>query len=319
MKRRILWAIIGLLAGGLAAWWILFPPPPTAGKGQPDSPRAAQMKQRVYAQIAPLDEAGFTRLTPENLNGWQIAFEEPLQDFEGYRAAAPLRLDATRRVVVLQPIGPFDARQEKLLQNVAVFCEAYFQLPVRVEKPLGLELCSQKRPGKLKEGGEQYNATSFIEALVARLPADAALYLGVTMADLWAGDLNFVFGQGSMTNRTGVYSLRRFRAREGQAGVEALELRRSCQLMAHESGHLLGVWHCLFYKCVMNGVNSLGEADAAPLDLCPVCHRKVLWNLGCNAEKRYGDLLAFYRKHGLAAESEWTQTRLENWRRLQQK
>ena len=67
----------------------------------------------------------------------------------------------------------------------------------------------------------------------------------------------------------------------------------------------------------MNGSNSLVDADNTPLDYCPICHRKLLWNLGCDGTKRYTDLLAFERKHGLEAEARWTHRRLGRWQPLQ--
>jgi len=84
--------------------------------------------------------------------------------------------------------------------------------------------------------------------------------------------------------------------------------------LTHETGHLLGMSHCLFYKCVMNGGNGLNDTDAAPLDFCPICHRKLIWNLGCDPEKRFADLLQFHHKHGLVQEEKWMRQRLNNWR-----
>ena len=37
--------------------------------------------------------------------------------------------------------------------------------------------------------------------------------------------------------------------------------------------------HCTAYLCLMNGSNHQGEKDRWPMNLCPVCVRKLCWNL----------------------------------------
>ena len=104
------------------------------------------------------------------------------------------------------------------------------------------------------------------------------------MADLWSDNLNYVFGVGSFERRVGVYSLCRyfpaFWKAKPRPGDEQRGLRRACQVLNHETGHMFGLMHCVLYKCSMNGSNSLADADSAPLEYCPVCHQKLLWNIG---------------------------------------
>lgn len=77
--------------------------------------------------------------------------------------------------------------------------------------------------------------------------------------------------------------------------------------MFHEIGHLLGLKHCIYYKCIMNGSNNLSENLKKPFDFCPVCLRKVFWNLNFNILDRYRRLKEFYGKEGKAyqAEKDW--------------
>lgn len=319
-RRRAVQISIVLLLLVLVFIWRRHLPLPGSGEGMPDSAAARWIKQRAYATVDAREDAFFTRVRPENFNGWQTAFSDPLQDFDAYRASGPMRPTATRTVLVLQPIGPFDETQKKLLADVAEYCAACFQLPVRVAPPLALNINGTTRPARGGMGALQYNSPVFLDQLRQRLPADAAFYVGVTMSDLYTDGLNFVFGQGSLDFRVGDYSLCRyfpeFSGRKRNHGDEKIGLRRSCQVLAHETGHLLGMAHCLFYKCVMNGSNGLGDADAAPLDFCPICHRKLIWNLGCDPEKRFNDLLKFHRRHGLAEEEKWMSGRLDTWRKF---
>jgi len=56
----------------------------------------------------------------------------------------------------------------------------------------------------------------------------------------------------------------------------------------------------VFYKCLMNGTNSLRETDRSPVHLCPVCLAKLHHNLGFDPAARYRRLQAFYEAHQLA-------------------
>ena len=37
--------------------------------------------------------------------------------------------------------------------------------------------------------------------------------------------------------------------------------------------------HCTAHSCLMNGSNHREEKDRRPTNLCPVCLRKLCWNL----------------------------------------
>ncbi|MFH1238944.1 MAG: archaemetzincin, partial [bacterium] len=159
--------------------------------------------------------------------------------------------------------------------------------------------------------------TAFLreQVLEPNLPGDAFCYLGITMIDLYPNEKwNYVFGEASFRERVGVYSLVRyfpeFWNESESKGSNVLVLRRSCSTLAHETGHMFGIEHCIYYECLMCGSNSLEESDRRPLHLCPVCLRKLQWNIGFNVIKHYEDLEKFYRTNGLTAEADWIKNRL---------
>lgn len=156
--------------------------------------------------------------------------------------------------------------------------------------------------------------------LVPRLPRDAVALFGVTGSDLWASNLNYVFGQGDFNRRVGVYSLCRyfpeFWGKPRRAGDETQALNRACRVLNHEIGHVFGMSHCVFYDCSMNGSNSLAEGDAKPVDYCPVCHRKLMWNINWNSAKRFADLRGFYASHKMPEEARWFSSRLQHWKHV---
>ena len=113
----------------------------------------------------------------------------------------------------------FTEEQEELLRALCKYAQVFFQLPARVESPLKLSLPESETdlyrvlPLGRRHGihERQYDASRILDGiLLPRLPEDAVAYLGVTMADMWAGDLNYVFGLASIKERVGVYSLCRY-------------------------------------------------------------------------------------------------------------
>ncbi|KPJ81179.1 MAG: hypothetical protein AMS17_19795, partial [Spirochaetes bacterium DG_61] len=126
---------------------------------------------------------------------------------------------------------------------------------------------------------------------------------------------NFVFGQASLRERVGVFSFARYDpAFYGEARTDEyyrLLLHRSCKVLAHETGHMFGLYHCIYYHCLMNGSNHLKESDARPMHLCPVCLRKLHYSIGFDIAGRYHELARFYKTTGFEKEAGWINNRLK--------
>lgn len=293
-----------VLLGGALAWTWHAANNPVSGGGMPDGFWATREKKRIFASFDPKTNAQARRLTRENANGWFGVFQEPVQSFEAYQREAPTRPTTTRRVVVLQPLGPQSRGDTLRLEKLRVYCQAFFQLPSRVASPLPLPLSAKSRPSSYFPGQRQFDAGALLSTeLEPRLPRDAAAFLGVTNADLWSDDLSFVFGLGSWRERIGVYSLGRYFPKKPGQNLTPLDekraLRRAAQVLNHEAGHMFGLTHCTVYKCSMNGSNSLADSDQTPLEFCPLCKQKIGWNIGFDSAKRERELRAFYRANGL--------------------
>lgn len=102
-----------------------------------------------------------------------------------------------------------------------------------------------------------------------------------------------------------------------QPGDEHVLLRRAFQTLTHELGHTLGLKHCIYFSCLMQGANSLEEAERRIPDLCPVCLRKLVWCLGAESSAgvrgRYERLLQFYEaasQQGFERHLAWVRGRL---------
>ena len=284
------------------------------------------LKQNVYSNVIETEAQDFVRLNTPKLGEWLYQFPESGQSLEEYKAKdSKSQLNSRRRMIVLQPLGVFSDEQRLLLGSLKEYTQAYFQIPTRIAKAMKLPDPSKSTLAKMipldqrhNQYDHQYEAIAIVnKLLLPKLPQDAVVYLGITMEDLYAGDLNYVFGFGSFENRTGVYSLARYYPEFwNEAPTEQtklLTLRRSMKVLNHETSHVFGLKHCIFYDCTMNGSNSLDETDRSSIHECPVCHEKLHWNLKFDPQKRFQSLRDVYTKYGLLDEVTWLSKRSEHW------
>jgi archaemetzincin len=238
---------------------------------------------------------------------WLERHHEPGQTFEEYRTSDPNRPTAGRTTIYLQPLGDFGAAQSRLIAATADLLGRFYGAPVATLDRIGLDAI----PGRARRvhptwGDRQVLTTDLLDLLRSRRPDDAVAVLGLTTADLWPGEgWNFVFGQASLRDRVGVWSL----YRQGDPARDfATCLRRTLKTAAHETGHMLGIAHCTAYECGMNGSNHRAEADARPLWFCPEDEMKVWWACRVDPAARYARLAEFAEAHGLGGEGRF-------WRR----
>jgi archaemetzincin len=246
---------------------------------------------------------------------WLAAHKEKGQTFDQYRNAPGNRPDATRHVIYLLPLGKFGPENSPPIEEIRAYAAAFFQMDVQI-LPAVMPAETQFEPRvNPRSGRRQIRSTSVMDFLATRLPADAYCLLGVTMEDLYpAPSWNYVFGKASLDRRVGIYSFARydpdFFDEARPKDYADLILRRSCKVLAHEIGHMFGLQHCIYYDCLLNGSNNLEEADACPQHLCPVCLRKLQYDTGFDAVKRYEELAAFYHRHHWSAEANWVYRQL---------
>lgn len=230
----------------------------------------------------------FERLRPPQPGEWRYYFDEAPQTFEDYVIECTNRR-GKRSTIYLVPLGSARERWGRTLETLRTYAEVFFDCPAWLTEPRPLPKHAYKPRRR------QYHSSAIIDWLAPQAAADALIFAGIADQDLFADDLNFVFGTGSFESRCGVYSLVRL-----ESADPTLFLRRALKLMSHEFGHILCMRHCVEYRCLMNGSNSLEEADARPMNVCPIDLRKLQWNLGFDVETRYNRLERFFQVHGLS-------------------
>ena len=98
--------------------------------------------------------------------------------------------------------------------------------------------------------------------------SDAFVTMGYTMSDITDSSkgYNFLFGRASFSDACGIFSFARYRE-DRPSPTEFF--RRCAMVLCHEIGHLFGIAHCIYCKCLMSGSNHLDEAVSRPFSLCP--------------------------------------------------
>jgi archaemetzincin len=202
-------------------------------------------------------------------------------------------------------VGNFTEAQRQILNLTQDYVARFFDCPVKVHRQIALAAIPARARRTHATWGDSQLLTGYIlhEVLQPERPADALAYLALTASDLWPGrGWNFVFGEANLRERTGVWSM----YRNGDPVTDfPLCLRRTLSTASHETGHILGMWHCTAYSCLMNGSNHQEEKDRRPMHLCPVCLRKVCWNLRVEPVPYLTALRTFCRQNGLNTEAGW--------------
>ncbi len=246
-----------------------------------------------------------TPLGKPNPGDWLDQHDEPGQTFQEYLRARPVTPTGKRTAIYVQPLGEFAAEQREIVELSAEYLGLYFSRPVKIlaTMPPSTIPASARRTHPQWKVKQILTTYVLDQVLKPRLPKDAAVYIAFTASDLWPGrGWNFVFGQASLRDRVGVWSI----ARNGDPTESdesfRLCLRRTLKTATHETGRMFSIQHCTAYECNMCGSNHRAESDRLPLYLCPECHAKVCWATNAEPIARLRRLADFSRRHGLKHE-----------------
>lgn len=259
----------------------------------------------------------FERIPTPNPNDWLAVHLETGQTFNEFIKSKPKRPNSHQWRIYLQPFGEFLKDRSPSMERLRNYTTVFFQMDVKVLSPLtpdDYRVTTRINPFTRKR---QILTTDVLDLLRKRLPGDGFCILALTMEDLYPQpSWNFCFGQASLVHRVGVFSFARydpaFFGGERELNYQRILLWRSCKVLTHETAHMFGLSHCIFFKCVINGSNHLEESDARPMHLCPVCLRKLHSSIQFDVLDRYRQLLEFYQVADFEKEVHWINNRLRN-------
>ena len=250
------------------------------------------------AKVAPF----FKVMGKPGTSDWLSSHNEPGQTFEEYLDAEPTKPTKERQKIYVLPLGTFNAKQQKMIEVTAAYLEVFYDLPVQQLPSRTLAATWPNfRQNKLTKTRQVKTGFILKDILTPMLPKDGAALIAFTIDDLYPDEaMNYVFGQASLENRVGVWSL----ARLDDNTDEHNFLLRTLKIAAHETGHMFSMRHCTKYECLMSGTNHLNETDSRPIDACPECSAKICWLTDVDQKTRYTKLADFCQKNGLNKEAD---------------
>lgn len=92
--------------------------------------------------------------------------------------------------------------------------------------------------------------------------------------------------------------------------IAPLAAERVAKFLLHQATHLFGILHCCYYRCLMNGAETLEETDGRPPYLCAMCLKKLHLVLGFDPLTRYLQLAEAWSRMGCDDTSRWYKTRV---------
>ena len=221
---------------------------------------------------------------------WLSSQNEFGQTFSQFISSKINKPSLTRKKIY---INPLQKMSDTFLKNCILYCQNFFY-PLEIKL---LNICDINKlniESRINEYTDtiQYNASDINSKMVKYVPNDAHCLVNILMDDLYPKkEWNFVFGLANYYQRVCVFSFARFDpnffGQKRPFNFDNYLLYRSCNTLTHEICHTFGLSHCIYYKCLMNGSNSLEEQIKRPIIECPICLRKLYEVIGFEPIERY--------------------------------
>lgn len=276
------------------------------------------LKHFVAEQLKTIEKNDFPPLPKPGPDDWLANHHEPGQTYDDFLIAPRHKPDRKRQVVCLAQIDCSGDKNPIPFAMLREFASIYFGMRAMVDSSYAGDQGSFASRINSSSLEKQYYAPDILDYLKIGFPDSVFCVLAVTMVDLYpAESWNYVFGLASYFDRVGVSSFIRYRggtldlSGDEKKVNDTIFNRRCLKIIAHETGHMFGLFHCTAGLCVMNGCNHLGELDRQPIHLCPACLKKLQMAVGFNVNARYKKLEVFYKKAGMVEEAEWVARRLQ--------
>jgi len=170
--------------------------------------------------------------------------------------------------IILEPIGEIE---KFVLEELKNHLEKVFNLEVEILPiKMNLDFAFDKERN-------QYLASAILERLRDFKKDFSEKWMAICDVDLFAKNLNFVFGEADLNYGICIISLTRLKQEfYGLPEDKNLFLERAKKEATHEIGHLFYLGHCKNPKCVMFFSNSLADTDNKEASFCKECQKNLL-------------------------------------------
>ena len=262
-----------------------------------------QIANKEYQNIKNNLEALHSKLAEPTGSDWLVDHPESGQTFVEYVKLNPIGATNTRTKLYLAQLNEMDSVHLEMLHMTKEYLALFYSCEVELIK---IEIDYNSIPDKFirqNESKEIQVLTDFFLKLklVENLPKDAFGMIGCTTVDIFPDpQWNYVFGQASLNNRVGVWSMRRLGDPNHYPDMIEKSALRNLKIASHETGHMLSMKHCIYYDCIMNGSAHIAETDNKPVYLCPVCLGKINYNRDLEIQTRFSKLKDFWTKNELS-------------------
>jgi archaemetzincin len=154
----------------------------------------------------------------------------------------------------------------EMLDDLAAEIARVFQVSCHVhEEPFSADFAYDPQRG-------QYYSTALLQSMQSLVSDPKTACLGVTSLDLFIPILTYLFGEAQLGGRCAVVSLHRLREEfYGLPPDPDLLWQRLVKESTHELGHVLGLRHCLNWRCVMASTHDVVRLDLKGEEYCSSC------------------------------------------------
>lgn len=128
------------------------------------------------------------------------------------------------------------------------------------------------------EDRNQYRSEDLLNLVRTRVDRQPTFdrMLALTIVDLYASGMSYVFGQADCPGKAGLVSLVRLRQEfYGRKSDGELFLERAGKEAVHELGHTFGLQHCPNPFCVMHFSDSIFDTDRKQSLFCGLCQEQL--------------------------------------------
>jgi len=167
------------------------------------------------------------------------------------------------------------------------------------------EMQEQRPQLELPKLPKSLNGEEVLSWMASGVRSDSAITIGLTLSKLTYHGTRTV-GATNWSDRVGVFSL----ADVISDVLSPIAVERAVKFILHHVMHMMGVLHCCYYRCLMNGAANQEEADGRPPYLCAICLRKLHLVLGMDPLLRYMHLAHFWVWAGNPQIALWYETRV---------